>query len=83
MEYPALVYKDGGPHPRARGTYSCRAVSDDAELAAALAQGWRTNLDAPEAPPTPAPLTDPEAEFAKLFATTPPPSPAPRKRGNS
>lgn len=67
MEYPALVYKDGGPHPRARGTYSYRAVSDDAELAVALAQGWRSNLDAP-ASPVPAPV-DFESEFATLFAT--------------
>ena len=40
MEYPGLVYKDGGSHKRKGGTYSYRAVNSDADLAAAKELGW-------------------------------------------
>ena len=44
MEFPTLVYKDGGPHQRPGGTYDYRSVIDEAGMAAALADGWHTSL---------------------------------------
>lgn len=46
-EFPALVYKDKGPHQRAGGTYDHKLVEDGAEFDAALADGWFPTL--PEA----------------------------------
>ncbi len=46
-EYPALVYKDKGPHQRAGGTYDHKLVETDQEFDAALADGWFPTL--PEA----------------------------------
>lgn len=44
MELPRLVYKDGGPHERAHGTYSYAQVKTADEHAAMLADGWYDNL---------------------------------------
>lgn len=46
-EFPALVYKDKGPHQRAGGSYDHKLVEDEAEFDAALADGWFPTL--PEA----------------------------------
>lgn len=46
MEFPRLVYKDGGPHPRQGGTYSYQAVQDEQQLEAALDDGWHASLPA-------------------------------------
>ena len=45
MEYPSLVYKDGGKYKRPGGTYSYRAVNSDSDLAAAKELGWCRSLD--------------------------------------
>lgn len=47
MIFPTLVYKCPGDHQCQHGTYSYLGVADDAELAAARAQGWFLTL--PEA----------------------------------
>lgn len=44
MEFPMLVYKDGGPHQRQGGTFSHRPVHDAQEMEAALADGWHASL---------------------------------------
>lgn len=46
-EYPALVYKDEGAHPRHGGTYDLKSIADDSELADAIEAGWYETL--PEA----------------------------------
>jgi hypothetical protein len=51
MEFPMLVYKDGGPHQRKGGTFDYKPVRDEQQLDAALDQGWHESLlDAIEAP---------------------------------
>ena len=47
MEFPVLVYKDGGTIQRAGGFYSHKTVYDDADFALALLDGWFATL--PEA----------------------------------
>jgi len=47
MEYPVLVFKDGGPYQRAGGYYNHMAVEDEAEYEIALLDGWFATL--PEA----------------------------------
>lgn len=47
MEFPALVYRDGGPHQRPGGTFDYRPVNDEQQLQAALAEGWHRSV--PEA----------------------------------
>lgn len=47
MDFPRLVYKNGGPHQRAGGTYSHALVKDQTELDAHLEAGWFATL--PEA----------------------------------
>lgn len=45
--FPALVYKNNGPHQRAGGSYDHKVVESAEELDAALADGWHASL--PEA----------------------------------
>lgn len=45
--FPVLVFKDGGPHQRAGGSYSYLAVEDEQDFNAAIANGWFATL--PEA----------------------------------
>lgn len=40
MEFPRLVYKDGGPHQRMGGTFDYVCVEDEAQHAERLADGW-------------------------------------------
>lgn len=47
MEFPVLVFKDGGPNQRAGGSYSHQVVQDADSLAEALKSGWFATL--PEA----------------------------------
>lgn len=44
LEFPALVYKNKGPHLRAGGTYSILLVSTEKECAEAKSNGWHENL---------------------------------------
>ena len=44
MEFPTLVYKDGGPHQRPGGTFDYKRIVNESELAAALADGWFPTL---------------------------------------
>ena len=44
MEFPTLVYKDGGPHQRPGGTFDYKRIVNDDQLAAALADGWFLTL---------------------------------------
>lgn len=50
MEFPRLVYKDGGPHQRKGGTFDYRPVHNEAELDAALEQGWHESVQDAIAP---------------------------------
>lgn len=52
--FPSLVYKCPGAHQRPGGTYAYMGVKDEAEHAAALADGWFATL--PEAIAGPAPV---------------------------
>lgn len=45
MEFPACVYKDGGPYPRKDGTYSVFTVSSDEELKTKLLEGCYAHPD--------------------------------------
>lgn len=47
MDFPALVYKNNGPHSRAGGTYDHKVVKDAAEFSVAVGEGWYRSL--PEA----------------------------------
>ena len=47
LDFPRLVFKDGGPHSRAGGSYSYKLVEDIADLSDALLDGWSKTL--PEA----------------------------------
>lgn len=47
MEFPVLVFKDGGPCQRAGGYYDHKAIEDEAEYEIALLDGWFATL--PEA----------------------------------
>lgn len=44
MEFPTLVYKDGGPHQRPGGTFDYKRIVSEDQLAAALADGWFLTL---------------------------------------
>ena len=44
MEFPTLVYKDGGPHQRPGGTFDYKRIVNKDQLAAALADGWFLTL---------------------------------------
>ena len=44
MEFPTLVYKDGGPHQRPGGTFDYKRIVNEDQLAAALANGWFLTL---------------------------------------
>ena len=44
MEFPTLVYKNGGPHQRPGGTFDYKRIVNDDQLAAALADGWFLTL---------------------------------------
>ena len=44
MEFPTLVYKDGGPHQRPGGTFDYKRIVNEDQLAAALADGWFLTL---------------------------------------
>lgn len=46
-QFPALVFKNSGPHQRAGGTYDHKSVEDEAEFDVALSDGWFPSL--PEA----------------------------------
>lgn len=43
-EYPAVVYKDEGAHPRHGGTYDLKLIMDDSELVDAIEAGWHETL---------------------------------------
>jgi hypothetical protein len=45
-----IVYKDGGPHSRAGGTYDFKGVHSQEELDAALAAGWFKTMGEAVAP---------------------------------
>lgn len=63
MEFPTLVYRDGGPHQRPGGTFDYRPVNDKQQLQAALAEGWHCSVpEAIEAGRKPAP--EPAAQVA-------------------
>jgi len=47
MEFPRLVFKDGGPHDRHKGSYSTKLVEDEDEYSEALNDGWYASI--PEA----------------------------------
>lgn len=63
MKFPALVYKNDGPHQRAGGTYDSKLVQNQEEFDAAAADGWYASMvDAIDPPkpveaPKPAPKT--------------------------
>ena len=44
MSYPTLVYKCPGDHQCPRGTFSYKAIENEAELVAAKESGWFLNL---------------------------------------
>lgn len=44
MNYPTIVYKDGGAHHRPGGMYSWKSVNSEAEHKTALADGWFDSL---------------------------------------
>lgn len=44
MEFPTLVYKDGGPHQRPGGTFDYKRIVNADEMALALASGWFETL---------------------------------------
>ena len=52
--FPTLVYKCPGAHQRPGGTYAYKGVKDEAEHAAALADGWFATLPDAIAGPAPA-----------------------------
>ena len=56
MEFPRLVYKNGGKLQRPGGTFDHAVVEDQADMAAALANGWFASL--PEALETPKPAKE-------------------------
>lgn len=63
MQFPSLVYKCPGNHQRPGGTYSFKGVKDEAQHAAALADGWFATLPEaiegkPAEAPAPAPAPD-------------------------
>lgn len=45
MNYPTIVYKDGGSHHRHGGMYSWKPVKDQAEFDAAVKDGWFSTLN--------------------------------------
>lgn len=47
MEFPRLVFKDGGPYSRQGGTYSYIVVENESEYKTAIDAGWY--YDIPEA----------------------------------
>ena len=47
---PTIVYKDGGPHSRAGGTYDYKGINSQEELDAALAAGWFATMGEAVAP---------------------------------
>lgn len=47
MRFPTMVYRCPGPHQRPGGTFNTIGIKDQAELDAALADGWFETL--PEA----------------------------------
>lgn len=71
MEFPILVYRDGGSFQRKGGTYSYKQVNDDEQLQQARADGWFDSLEAainPEsAAPTRAELEEKANELGLKF----------------
>lgn len=59
MEFPRLVYKDGGPHQRKGGTYDYRPVHNESEFDAALSQGWHESVTDALAPKPAEPIKPP------------------------
>lgn len=47
MEFPTIVYKNGGPHQRLGGTYSFKPAKDESEYSSLLEDGWFPSI--PEA----------------------------------
>ncbi len=45
MEFPSLVYKDGGQHQRKGGTFDYQQVENEQEHAAALKGGWFPSVE--------------------------------------
>lgn len=62
-QFPALVFKNNGPHQRAGGSYDHKIVESAEELDAALGDGWHASL--PEA------IAKNKAVVAKEAAPTP------------
>ncbi len=56
MEFPRLVYKDGGTEQRPGGAYSHMCVKNEADYLAALASGWHPSLEDAIAPTMPVPI---------------------------
>ena len=54
MEFPRLVFKNGGPHQRPGGFYDHTPVENEAEYEAALKAGWFATMPEALAPPAPA-----------------------------
>lgn len=46
MEFPRLVYKDGGPNQRPGGSFSYQAVRNAEELKVAKDAGWHESMPA-------------------------------------
>ena len=51
MEFPRLVFKNGGPHQRPGGFYDHTPVENEAEYEAALKAGWFGTMPEALAPP--------------------------------
>lgn len=64
MGYPRYVFKNGGPHERAGGSYNSVIVADEAEYGAAIKAGWFGNLqeaiDAPKVEQVESSINEPE-----------------------
>lgn len=53
MQFPRLVYKNGGSEQRPGGTYSHMCVKNEEDYLVALTNGWSPSLDEAIAPPMP------------------------------
>ena len=82
-QFPALVFKNNGPHQRAGGSYDRKVVASVEEEDAALAEGWFATV--PEAiagetavvakEPAPTPATSAKAPSAQAKAKSAPTQP--------
>lgn len=44
MEFPAYVFRDGGPHKRAGGTYDSVIVKSESEWKEKISDGWFSTI---------------------------------------